>query len=368
MMKQHERILVVRTDRIGDVVLATPLIRELRQTFPKAFIAAMVQPYTKDVLVNNPHLDEIILDEVEQYSISSGFWKQVKKLKSYKFDTALLLLPTERLAWMLFFADIRTRISVGLKPYEALTFMKTVSRHKYNPLRHEADYCMDLGRRIGVTSSNLRTEIFLTDFEKEIARDKMRRLGVNYAMVAVGIHPSNGHSAPNWKVERYVELAEQLLEFENVQIITTGSSKDIHLTDYFEEINSGRIINLIGKTSLRELIAVISQYDVLISSSTGPMHIAAALGVPTISMFCPLTACSPRLWGPLGNASKIIFPREDYCSFRCLGDPHICDFEDGISVKQVVEALKYFLYQRQEHQVEEYKRMFNTTHNRSIGV
>ena len=129
-MAKQERILVIRTDRIGDVVLATPLIRGLRRRFPGAYIAAMVRPYTRELLLQNPHLDEILVDDPDgAHAGGRGFWGQVRLLRKHRFDTALLLLPTERLAWILFFSGIRTRVSVGLRLYQALTFMKTVSRH-----------------------------------------------------------------------------------------------------------------------------------------------------------------------------------------------------------------------------------------------
>jgi heptosyltransferase-2 len=346
-MTKHERILVIRTDRLGDVVLATPLIRALRQTFPAAFIAALVQPYAKDILLHNPHLDEILLDDASgEHQGHNGFWRQVKTLKSYKFDTALLLYPTERLAWLLCLTGIRTRIGVGLKLYEVMTLMKTVSRHKYVPLRHEADYCLDLGRKIGVRENNLSTEVFLHDAERQEALKILRSAGLPWAPpengsreILVGIHPGSGHSAPNWRMERYAELAKLLLQRREVKIIVTGNRDEMADIPHFEKIASTRIVALIGKLTLRQLMAMISLYDVLVSASTGPMHIAAALRVPTVSLFCPLTACSPRLWGPLGNRAEIVLPAEDYCSQRCPGDPHICDFENGIAAKQVVEKV-----------------------------
>jgi heptosyltransferase-2 len=334
-MSEHRRILVIRTDRIGDVVLATPLIRALRQTFPSAFIAAMVRPHTKDILLKNPHLNDILLDNSEnKHRGRGGFWRQVKTLRRYKFDTALLLLPTERLAWMLLCAGIRTRISVGLILYEVLTLMKTVSRRKYVPLRHEADSCLDLGRAIGVKDDNLAVEVFLLDSEREGARDILRSRGISNeardGSFVVGIHPGGGKSAPNWHIERYVELVDLLLQRDNLRIVVTGSQQEKDFSKHFRRLDSLRIADLIGQVTLRELIALISHYAVLVSASTGPMHIAAALKVPTVSMFCPLTACSPRLWGPQGNVAEIVLPPENYCEHQCPGDPHICDFEGGV--------------------------------------
>ena len=133
------RILVVRTDRVGDVVMVTPVIRELRKAFPDAYIATLTQPHTANILLNNPHLNRIITDDLSKET----FWKIVKELRKEKFTHGLLLLPTERAAWQMFWGGIKTRVGVGHKIYEVLTAMRSVDRHDYIPLKHEADFCMD---------------------------------------------------------------------------------------------------------------------------------------------------------------------------------------------------------------------------------
>jgi ADP-heptose:LPS heptosyltransferase len=342
-MAKPNRILVVRTDRIGDVILATPLIRALRQTFPSAFIAAMIRPYTRDVLTNNPHLDLIIEDDYEGTDRGGkGFWQKVRQLRDYHFDTALLLLPTERAAWMLFFAGIPTRLTSSIRLYTVLTGTRAVRRHKYNPLRHEADYCLDLGRKIGVQSDDLSTEIFLSSEERSEGRKILEKEGVRPVDRVLGIHPGSGGSSPNWRVERYVEVASRILGRPNLKIVITGSGNEAHFWRPFERLSSLNIINLIGKLTLRQLISVISHYDCLFSPSTGPMHIAAAVKVPTVSIFCPLPACSPELWGPKGNRSDILLPPEGFCQSDCEIDPKKCTLE-AIGQDGVVSAIEKML-------------------------
>jgi len=345
-MPRYSRILVVRTDRVGDVVLSTPLIRALRHTFPEAHLAALVRPYTRDILLHNPHLNDILIDDpAGAHAGRAGFREQVGMLRAKKFDTALLLLPTERMAWMLFAAGIRTRIGVGTKLYEILTLMRTVNRHKYVPLRHEADYCLDLGRALGVRTDDLTTEVFVTDAERLEADARLRAGGiVNPESMLIGIHPGSGRSAPNWRIERYAELAGALLErHPSAYIVVTGSEAEKDFSRAFSGLPRGRVIDLIGALTLRELMAVISRYSLLVSASTGPMHIAAGLKVPTVSLFCPLPACSPRLWGPQGNRAEVVLPPEGYCQQRCPGDPHVCQFEGGIHVDEVAASVERLL-------------------------
>jgi len=343
-MKRRKRILIVRPDRIGDVILATPLIREIRKKYPDSFIGALVNPYTKDILKNNPHLDMVFIDDPKDKE-NYLFFDQVKRLKSYKFNTGLMLLPTERHAWMLLLAGIMNRVGVGIKLYQILTLTRFVSRKKYIPLRHEADYCMDLGRKIGVTPSSLDPEIFITEKEKQefiklhLSNKIFDRNGARF----ICIHPGSNKSAPNWNIERYVQLTSLLLVDSRNIIFLTGNDNELHFVPRFKALNSDKIINFIGKLGLRELCVLISMMDILFSASTGPMHIASALKIPTVSLFCTLNACSPKLWGPMGNISSIITPPDNFCRIECTDDPHNCDFKESIPVETVQDSINKLL-------------------------
>ena len=331
-MKQY-RILISRTDRVGDVVLSTPLPREIKRNFPDSFLAVLLRPYTKDIYLNNPYIDQIILFDPDEKS--NSFIGKMKEIKKYRFSHALMLLPNERINWLLFFAGIRTRIGVGHKLYQYLTFTKYVDRKKYNPLRHEADYCMDLARKIGVNPKSLDTEIFLTEEEKKKVAGKRKVLLCDNKIV-IGIHSSSGNSSPNWTPEEYLKLILKLKEFTGVKILVT----DNKIPDALRNIEDVEYPN--ENKNLREAILNFASLDLLVSSSTGPMHISAALKIKTLSLFCPLTACSPKLWGPLGNDSTIVLPEEGYCENKCPGDPKKCTFsgEGGIKNKQVIDSIK----------------------------
>lgn len=338
-MSKQKRILIVRPDRIGDVVLSTPLSREIKKTFPESFVAVLVRKYTQDIYVNNPNVDKILLiDDYDDGSLKS-FFKKANEIRSYGFTHSLTLLPTERLNYLLFFSFIPYRVGVSHKFYQFITFTHYVSRRKYNPLRHEADYCMDLARKIGVNSTNLDTEIFLTDEEKAKVSHVRKEL-LSGKKHLVGIHITSGNSAPNWTVDDYRVLIERLKKSNDISVAITDNAVPPKL----ENIDGVAYPN-VGKT-LRESFINFAAMDLLISSSTGPMHIAAALKVKTLSMFCPLTACSPKLWGPMGNKNKIVLPLDNYCQTVCPGDPKKCTFagEGGINPDKILEELKLFLY------------------------
>ncbi len=322
-----ERILVIRPDRLGDVVLATPLIHALRDRYPNAYIAALVRPYTEAVLLGNPRLDRILLDDpAGRDSGFRGFWSLVFRLRRERFGTSLMLMPTRRHALAVLLGGIPRRISVGRKPYEVLTGSKPAGRNRDDPVRHEADYCLDLGRVVGVECGDLRPEVFLDEEERAEARGFLEAAGLGTGTV-VGVHPGSGGSAPNWDRERYRTLVRGLVETLGSWIVVTGDGSEPRM-DWGGEGWGERVLDLTGQLTVRRLMSVLSCFDVLVSSSTGPMHLAAALGIPCVAMFCPRKACSPARWGPLGNGHRIIVPGSERCG-RCgpTRDPE-CRFQD----------------------------------------
>ncbi|MBS4033569.1 MAG: glycosyltransferase family 9 protein [Ignavibacterium sp.] len=332
-MKQL-RLLITRIDRIGDVVLSTPIPREVKKKYPNSFIALLVRKQTKDIYTNNPYVDEIII--LNEKNSWRGFWQNIKAIRKFKFTHAFMLLPQERLNWILFASLIPTRIGVGHKLYQFLTFTRYVDRKKYREERHEADYSLDMVRKIGITPESNHPEIFLSDIEKnEVAELRNKYKG----KTLVGINSTYGNSAPNITPTQYHKLIYKLTHYTNIKII---------LTDYMvpKELKNIPGVDYSGQnTSVRDLINILAALDVLISCSTGPMHIAAALKVPTISLFCPLPACSPKLWGPLGNNSRVLLPEDGYCGRICSGDPKTCSFEGegGIDSEKIILTVKQFL-------------------------
>ncbi|MCF8260523.1 MAG: lipopolysaccharide heptosyltransferase family protein [Melioribacteraceae bacterium] len=331
---ENLRILIVRPDRLGDVVLATPIPREIKKQFPHAFIAVMVRKYTKDIFINNPHVDEILI--FNEAKGTKVFFDNLKAIKSFDFTHAFMLLPHEKINWLLFLAGIKKRFGVGHKFYQFITNTKSVFRNKLNPLRHEADYCLDFARKIGVQSYNYKTEIHFSDTEKvEIDERQKKYLGTKKFLVAV--HTSFGISSPNISDDEYYFLIKELSQNNSVQLCVTDFEPEQRILD----LGNVLVLNKSG----REFFMDIAAMEIMISSSTGPSHIAAAVGIKTLTAFCPLKACSFQLWSPMGNDAYYILPDEGYCSNLCSGNPKTCRFEGqgGIDHKKVIDKLKTIL-------------------------
>ena len=196
-MNNDLRILIARTDRIGDVVLTTAIPREIKKNNSEAFVAVMVKEYTRDIFLENLNVDKIII-----YDPQKSFWKTVYEIRKFNFSHAITLLPNERLNWVLFFAGIRTRIVTGFRFYQFITNSKSVFRRKYKPLRSEAEYCLDSIRKLGMKVDSNASEIHLSVDEKEIS-ESIRKRHTEQGKILVGIHVSSGNSAPNMKIEEY---------------------------------------------------------------------------------------------------------------------------------------------------------------------
>ena len=332
----QRRVLIIRQDRIGDAVLATGLPRELKRRWPGCHVAVLVRSYTAALFQNNPHVDEIIVDDYRPETRTSSFWRMVGRLRRGRFSHALMLLPQARYNYMTFCAGIPFRIGHGIILFHALTGVWPVMTRKFKKGRHEAEYSLDLVRAMGVRTENPAPEIHLTSAEKELGKSLREGWG---GLPAVGLHVTSGKSAPNWPAARWAELAAILRGSGQVKVVVTDHEVPAELSDLagVDTPNQGQ--------PLRVTAATIAALDLLVSASTGPMHMAGALGRPTLSLFCPKPACEPALWGPLGNQALHILPEEEHCRDRCPGNPHACDYAGSARVtpQQVArDILDYF--------------------------
>jgi heptosyltransferase-2 len=343
---KQKRILIVRTDRVGDTVMVTAMARELKKTFKDCFVATLTQPNTSVIFQNNPNVDKIITDDLSKET----FWEVVKKLRKEKFTDALLVLPTERAAYQLFFAGIRNRVITGTKFYGTITFMKSVSRNNYIPLRHEADYCMDLARKIGVVTDNFQPEIFLSDEEIQEAEKFYASLGIDKNSFRMMLHTGSKNSAPNWSEDKYFELIKNISEKyknENYVLLLTAFEMSDDLKEKVRSLGNEKIYDVSGKIgNLRQFIKVIGRADLMICSSTGPIHLAGALDVRCIGIHCHRNVSSATHWGVVNKKSVNLEVSKEYCDANCSADKKVCAFENGLQIEDVINNIDLKLFDR----------------------
>ena len=269
--------------------------------------------------------------------------KLQKKIKSLKFDYGLLVHPTERAAYQMFWAGVKQRIGVGRILYEVITFMKSVSRNNYIPLRHEADYCMDLARKIGIESDNYQPEIFVSDEEKIEINNYLLSKNIPEYTFKIILHTGSKNSAPNWSEDKYFELLNKILNKypdKEFAILLTAYEMTQEFKSKVAQLNDKRIINVSDDIDdLRKLIKIISVADLVICSSTGPIHLADALNRKCIGIHCNRPMNCVKHWGVINKKSINLEVSKEYCDSYCSSDKKQCGIEDGISTDEVLKHI-----------------------------
>jgi lipopolysaccharide heptosyltransferase II len=311
-LKGTEKFLIVRTDRIGDVILSTPVAEVLKRNYPKSRVAMLVSPNTKDLLQNNPWVDEVITDDNAGFK---GFLKSMKMLREGKFDVVVLLRPTLRLAILLFFSGIKARIGTGYRAYQFL-FNYKIYQHRKTIKKHELEYNLDMLAPVGVSYEKIFPKIYLSPEEENYSRQIYDDLNLKKDDIKIVIHPGSGGSSLNYPLEKFAILADKLIEELSAKIILTGNKRELVQSEKMKSLMKYQPFDLTGKTELRQLCSLLRGADLLISNSTGPMHIATAVGTPVVALFSPLQVASPKRWGPYGEENEMIMPPVDTC-FKC---------------------------------------------------
>ncbi len=343
--KQYRRILISRIDRIGDVLLSTPVIKALREKFPQAYISMMVAPCSRDVVEGNPYLDEVIIyDKDGKHKTWMRSLKFASRLKKKKFDLAVILHPNIRMHLLTFLAGIPERLGYNRK----LGFLLNLRRihSKQEGVKHEAGYNLDLLKTLGVIGDPY--DLFMPiKVESELyVNELFRKEGINPADRILAINPGASCPSKIWPAERFARACEKLVSLYNLKIVILAGPKDMLLANKIplQYGSKNRIINLAGKTSLSQMASILKRCVLFISNDSGPVHIASALGTPVISIFGRnQPGLSPRRWGPLGKHDKYL--HKDVGCIQCLA--HNCKKEfaclKAISVEDVVSAAESIL-------------------------
>jgi heptosyltransferase-2 len=299
-------VLLVRPDGIGDEILSLPVATELRRMMPEARVTFLSSVYAAPVLAHHPDLDGV-LTVTGQESLGA-----LTRLYRRDIDAAIFLKPFRRHMTAAWAARVPLRVGTGYRWYSWL-LNRRVYEHRSDFSRHESAYNCGLLRGLGLAPGEApRPRLVVTTEEQDWAR---RFLGGTPAR-RVLVHPG-GFSSRTWKLAHFRDLVLALAR-EGHEVLLTGSAaeRDRLQTDAPISGWPQGIRDLMGQLSLRQLMAVIAKSHAVLSMSTGPMHIAAALGVPTISIFDPRRSQSPTRWQPTG-AGVVLHPKVPTCE-KCV--------------------------------------------------
>jgi len=338
MSRQRKRILVVRLDRIGDVLLSTPVIKNLRDAYPKSYIAFMVRPYAREITQGNPYLDDVIVydKENEESGLAANF-EFIKYLRRKKFDTAVILHPTTRTNLLIFLTGIRERIGYDRKWGFLLTHR--IPHTKQEGLKHEIDYTLDVLKHMGLTPQSRQMHMPINSVSEMKVGKALEAAGICDDDLLIAINPSASCPSKRWPAVKFAKVADTLKNKYNAKIVIIGAKGDLAFGDAVHRSMGGESLDLSGKTTVSELASVLKRAKLFISNDSGPVHIACALGTPVVAIFGRSDqGLSPKRWGPSGKRD-IVLHKNAGCVV-CLAHNCVKDFLclDAITVEDVVSA------------------------------
>jgi ADP-heptose:LPS heptosyltransferase len=337
---------VVRPEKLGDLVVATPVFRALRNAYPRARISVLTDQIYGVILQDDPHVDEVITidwksrDHGNHESIGSI----IAKLRPRGFDLALILFANWS-GWNLVtaFAGIKRVVQLGGTWPALFLGHQMVRRKAYERRLHYRDYFMETAEAAGAflpDGDHGDPKLFLNAASKAAFLERYpRRPGTSRVI----LHPFGHGTSPNYSPASYASLALQIAEELGLEVWLTGGRGDLAS---WPGVSHPLIHNdWLGTLSLREMMVACNSVDAVICGSTGVIHMASALGTPCIGLFCPHPGSHPSAWGPIGARGKILIVPVALCrklcssSSSCSADNE-CDLICGISHQQIIDSLK----------------------------
>ncbi|HBQ20806.1 MAG TPA: hypothetical protein DD708_02595 [Deltaproteobacteria bacterium] len=335
-----KKILLIRTDRIGDVVLTTPSIKIVRDHFPQSHIAFMTGPQTRDIVDGNPYLNEIIVYDKKRAhkNIIQNILFSLK-LKRKKFDTAIIFNPSNRIHWITYLANIPMRIGYSRKLKFLLTHFLPDKKHE--GLKSEALYNEDLLTFLGISSALSRKLYFPIKKESQTKiQDLLKKHNLHESHFVVMTVSASDRSRI-WPSQNFAHLIQLLYEKLNLKTVLIGHLKKSQEVCALSKIAAP---NFSETLSLAELGILFQKALLHISSDTGPMHIASAVGTPVITIFGrTLPGLGPKRWSVLQGKNTLLH-KNIGCN-PCLA--YLCqlDFDcfKATKVEEVFNAVRQYI-------------------------
>lgn len=304
------RILLIRHDRLGDLILTLPALAALRETYPESRLGCMVAPELAPLAEMFEPVDDVLayrgVSRVDRRAV-----------RDFEPDLTICVVRSLGSAWAVAGNGIPHRVGSAHRAYSPL-FNRRVRRHRRRGGLHEVDYALDFAHCGGAAVAPARFPLRLPDGCVEQGRQLVARTRETQAVPAdaplVVLHPGSGGSCPNWPVEQHRKLGQLLRERGWGVLISLGPG-EVHW-DAAAELGLDR--SAIFRGGLRELCGLLRAADIVVGSSTGPLHLAAALGTTALAIQGPWASCGAARWGPyaangwvatVGDASQASWSR-----------------------------------------------------------
>jgi ADP-heptose:LPS heptosyltransferase len=332
-LQNNPVIIISRTDSIGDVVLTLPMAGIIKQQLPNCKIIFLGRNYTKDVITLSEYVDEFVsYDDVLKLSIS----EQISIFKKLNATHIIHVFPVKEIAHLAKNSGIKNRIGTTNRLWHWFTCNIKISLSRKNSDLHEAQLNTKLLASFVVTKEFSEAELAtLYGFTKIPVLEKIYADLIDKNKTAIIMHPKSKGSAREWGLDNFSNLITQL-DKTKYQIFISGTVQEGELLrDLLSK--HPEATNLTGKLSLQQFIAFINECDVLIAASTGPLHIASALGKKAIGLFAPMKPIHPGRWKPIGKQANYLVLNKDCNDCRKTMNCH-CIRE--IKIMEVIKLIE----------------------------
>jgi heptosyltransferase-3 len=316
IFKNIKKILVIKFRHIGDVLLTVPTIRALKETFPDASVSVLVNSGTEDVLSGNPLIDELIVFNraIKDLSALKRFIKEIRFLKEIRarsFNMAVDLTGGDRAAIVSFLSGARYRLAANTgekKPIgkkHLYTHLADIDKRKHMVLQN-----LDVVGHFGISTNNLNVDFFIPDNARASVKRIFEGNNINDNDTIVHVHPTSRWLFKCWKDEYTAEIMGWLID-KGMKVIVTSAPDNkemkkakmvLSLVSSKFQVPSSKLIDLCGKTTIKQLAAISEASDLFIGVDSAPMHIAAAVKTPVIALFGP----TGDEWKPYGKGHIVI--------------------------------------------------------------
>lgn len=291
--KRGSRVLLVQTSFLGDTLLTLPLANKIKEVLPGCRLTVLTRPETADLFSRSPAVDEVLLDDKRGADSGlAGLWRMSRRLRAARFDLALVAHRSFRSALAVRLARIPHRIgfstSAGYFFFSETVYfpwgMPELERNLALLTPLKPDLKTDSRDALYLAGTNGSSKM-----KSGSIIDRLRADGMPRNAILVGLHPGSVWPTKRWLPERFVDLAARLAREEGVQVILIGGQGDKELCGGIKAEAGKNILDWSGRTTLNELLELAGHLKLFVTNDSGPMHITAAHGVPTIAIFGPTT-------------------------------------------------------------------------------
>ncbi len=334
------KILIIEVNWLGDVLFSTAAISSLRRRFPESFISCLVVPRVREVLENNPNINEIIInDEDGLHKGLVGSLRLAGQLREKGFDLAVLFHRSFSRTALACLSGIPGRTGYDTwKRHFLLT--QALPMPKKDSL-HRVDYYLGIVNALECDVRDRGYDFFINKKDEEFADEFFRAQGIAPGDFTVCLNPGGNWYPKRWPKENFTLLADSLIREYGMKVIFSGSPGDVGLVEEIRAKMKEKPVIAAGKTTLKQSAAIFKKANLTVSADSGPLHIAAAVGANVIALFGPTSAA---ITGPIGKGRITIIQKQVDCQIPCY-DTECNDNRcmRAITVSDVIEEVNKYL-------------------------